>query len=179
MAERTRNRGVWAVTAAMAASLTMLSACGVPDSGVPVVAGSPGPGVVNEQPDTPMPLPRPEDANDSAQAVKLYFHAASSEWTGLHEQVGHFLTPRARSVMPETAPGISVVRVTSWGAPKVSAPDEHLIKVKGEVVGELSEQGVLQPTRRSFSHTFEVRYQQTAEGLVWLVAEPPTGYVIS
>ncbi|MQA25718.1 MAG: hypothetical protein GEU94_09625, partial [Micromonosporaceae bacterium] len=46
-------------------------------------------------------------------------------------------------------------------------------------VGELSEQGVLQPTRRSFSHTFEVRYQQTAEGLVWLVAEPPTGYVIS
>lgn len=173
------ERRVWGAAAALMILMTVLSGCGVPESGPPIVAGTPGPAAGKEQSESLVPLPRPEDARDSAEAVKLYFQAASSEWSGLTRQVGQFLTQSARSALERPVTRISVVRVTDWGAPKIKARNLHEIKVKGTVIGGLSESGVLYPEHRSFQHTFQMRYHSGPDGPVWLVGNPPPGFVLS
>ncbi len=156
----------------------VLAGCGVPDSGAPMVDGTPRPMIGDPHNEEKLRPPKPEDASDSHQAVQLYFQAASSEWSALFHQVGPFLSADARQTLKPLR-GIQVVRVSDWGEPQVRSETVHRIRVRGEVIGELTEDGVLEPARRSFSHTFQLRYTPVGDTFAWLIDNPPLRYVLS
>ncbi|HEX6076304.1 MAG TPA: LpqB family beta-propeller domain-containing protein [Micromonosporaceae bacterium] len=158
---------------------TALAGCGVPDSGLPVSDGT-APGIL--VPDaSPEPLPRPEDAENSKDAVELYFEAASSEWAILDQQVRPFLSKEAR---PPQGDAIHVVADLQVSPPLNDQPDLHPISVTGRVIGELTENGVLLPASRRFSYIFKIernraKDNQRSDSLTWLVTNPPPYYVLS
>ncbi|MGH3714355.1 MAG: LpqB family beta-propeller domain-containing protein [Micromonosporaceae bacterium] len=156
--------------------LTAVAGCGVPDSGDPMVDGTPRP-VLGEDTGDLGALPvRPEDATDSKQTVELYLHAAATQWSELKRQVGSFIAKTADPGL-QASPQITVIRLTQLGNPVIDQPDRHRITVRGKVIGKLTENGTLQPADGEFVHTFRLRLQ--SGGDVWLVENPPPGYLLS
>ena len=176
-----RRQGmVRAATGAVALLVaTALAGCGVQDSGGPVVDGTPHAMVGGESNLQELPPLRPEDASDSKQAVELYFQAASTDWSRLGESVKAFLS---RSALRELrgSSSIQVVRLTAISDPEIVKERLHRVRVTGEVVAELTANGILLPARGTFQHTFQLRYTAVRKGTdAWLIDNPPPGYVLS
>jgi hypothetical protein len=170
---------VGAVIAGLLAAV--LVGCGVPDSGMPVVDGTAGRPEAGEPEDRPAP-PKPEDASNSADTVRLYFHAASGAAGKLEDHVKNFLSPDGqRRFRPSTSGRIQVIRLEDLRG--VSGHD-HQVNAVGQVVGELTSTGILLPVSRRFSHRFKLK-EQTAEDIrgvyrkVWLIDNPPPEFLLS
>ncbi|MGH3737519.1 MAG: LpqB family beta-propeller domain-containing protein [Micromonosporaceae bacterium] len=163
-----------AVAVVLAASLVGVAGCGVPDSGAPVVDSTPRP-VLGPDDDTKAAVPvAPEDASNSQEAVTNYFHAASTEWSGLQAQVKRFTVSGAPP--PAARPNhIAVIRLSEISDPVIVDPAHHRIAVAGTRAGNLTEAGLLLPQTGRFTHTFQLRLVDN----VWLIENPPAGYVLS
>ena len=166
----------WRVVAVLAIAGVVFAGCGVPDSGAPVVDGTPVAVPEDEQGALKPAPPRPEDATSSQGVVQLYFHAASSEWERIPDQVRTFLTDRSRGTM-QPWQRVQVVRVSEWGRPQVESSSLHRVRVRGTVIGELAPNGVVHPADHEFDHVFQLRYHK-GRG-TWLIDNPPPGYVLS
>jgi len=157
-----------------------LAGCGVADSGGPTVDGTPH-GVLGSEHGEPERLPplRPEDASDSKQTVEMYFQAASSEWGSLGEYVKPFLSEPARRELRGVS-RIRVVRLTKVSDPEIVKERLHRVRVKGQIVGELTSNGILLPAHGSYQYTFQLHYTRIGGGTeAWLIDNPPPGFVLS
>lgn len=175
-----------ACVAILLALAGVVGGCGVPDSGTPVVDSSVPPYGVGGPAEEPDPPPRPEYADNSADAVKFYFQAASAEPATLDAQVRRFLSSKGQAQLRPARPRrIHVVRIhTPWSSPKLRASNEYEVRVTGRVIGELTDTGILLPVSRGFSHTFKLQsgIVPDAEGknvAAWLIDNPPPYFVLS
>lgn len=169
-----------ALVASVVAGALLVAGCGVPASGPPVtVATPPPPGVAEDQPNDPtLRPPQPPPGEGPQLTVQLFFHAAAADEARTADaQVRSFLAPSARTQWRRLDAPIPVVRMTP-GTPTITSTGAQ-VPVHGEIIGELTASGSVEPRHDAFHWSAQLVPVETAGGQIWQITNPPDGMWLS
>jgi hypothetical protein len=159
------------------AAVLVTGGCGIPDrSGVTVIGAGRSAGVSVNDPGSPPPQYRREDADTGRELVQYYLQAAAGDPETALDRVKAFLAPDLAKDFP-TDNKVQVVRETEPILYSPTSPDVYL---KEQQVGILRSNGQLQPTDTPSStpYTFRVGPIEGKSGL-WILSGAPQVMLLS
>ncbi|MGA8118124.1 MAG: LpqB family beta-propeller domain-containing protein [Actinocatenispora sp.] len=193
------------LTGVVLVTVGLLSGCGVPSSGPPVVV-SRAP-VNGSSDDAPHRFPQvllPSRGTNPRDLVDQFFMAAGADPRPdqLRDNVRQFFTPSSRDSWEPDLAGMTLVRITGYqtgqqqssGASGSPDPDPSAsgdaqgspattatatVDVTGNLVGLLTPNGTVQPLPSGQSDTYHEKFELEKINEIWRIANPPAETLLS
>ncbi|GIG57216.1 hypothetical protein Lfu02_15880 [Longispora fulva] len=160
-------------------ALSVLSACGVPDSG-PAVSYGPERTITGIDLRPPYKVAAPDNSQSADQTVAGYLRAANGPLEKMREQVKVFFTQSAQNTWQAGSGGLLVVRGTVHPPTQVAGAgqfDAH-VQVTGDVLGVLTN-GWLDTSQARAGYSYTYNLLSAGAGKGWLIDNPPQGMLLS